>query len=61
MKKVFDVYKFIDNMLRIQVSDDKIIQSLDIWAEKCHGLTEEDMINKHGCFTASTWMAEVEE
>lgn len=61
MKKVFDVCKFIDNMLRIQVSDDEIIQSLDVWAEKCHGLTEEEMINKHGCFTANTWMVEVEE
>lgn len=61
MKKVFDVYKFIDNMLRIQVPDDKIIRSLDFWAEKCHGLTEEEMIYNHGCFTSDAWMIEVKE
>lgn len=61
MKKVFDVYKFIDNMLIAGVPDDKIIRSLDVWAEKCHGLTKEEMIDKRGCSTTYLWMVEVEE
>lgn len=60
MKKVFSVNKFEEDML-IQLSPEEIESSKELWANKCDGLTEKEMLEKYGCLSNDDWMIGVKE
>lgn len=61
MKKVFSVKKWEEWMIQIGVSKNNIEISKETWANKCDGLTAEEMMVKHGCLTRERFMIEVDE
>jgi len=58
-KKVFDLGLFVDNKKQRGASLDEIINSIELWALECHGLTEEEM-GKKNKVSLDKWMKEVE-
>lgn len=58
--KVFSVYKFMEDCFETGDTDGEILRSLNLWAERCHGLTENEM-KKLGLETDDDWMEEEEE
>lgn len=61
MKKVFSVKKYEEAMKKNGSEKEQIEFSKELWANKFDGLTAEEMMMKHGCFTHDNWMIEVEE
>lgn len=62
MKKVFSVKKYEEVMKKeFSFGKKEIEENKRIWADKCDGLTAEEMMIKHCCLTVDDWMIEVEE
>lgn len=60
MKLVFSVKKFEERMKENGFSQERIDHSKEIWANKCDGLTENEMFLKYGYLCSDGWMIEVE-
>ena len=58
-KKVFDLGLFMDYMKNKKISNEEIMEDIELWALECHGLTGEEM-NEKNYHVAPSWMKEVE-
>lgn len=61
MKKVFSVKKYEEAMKKNGSEKEQIEFSKELWANKFDELTEDEIMEKYGCFTHDNWMIEVEE
>lgn len=60
MKRIFSVKKYIEDQERSGKTTEYIYRMLDLWANKCEGLTSDEMF-KLGCGTCDDWMIYVFE
>ena len=60
MKKVFSVKKFEEWCKRLGFPNEDYEKSCEIWANKCDGLTKEEM-NELGYACSDDWTIKVEE
>lgn len=58
MKKVFSKEKFIEDRRSDGLSEEDIQKHLNRWANKCEGLTLEEMLSR-GCYADHDWLIEV--
>jgi hypothetical protein len=56
--KVFSVEAFRADLERIDEPEESIERSIDLWAERCRGLTEKEM-ERIGLVTEPEWMVDL--
>ena len=58
--KVFSAYKWLGRRIFLGDTEEDIAECFELWADKCDGLTPEEMDIKYGCGVVDEWLEEVD-